>query len=100
MRVAVLYQAGYLTIVDYNDQFGEYILDYPNEEVRSAFANALLERRRKDEFGFPKAVYSGLYSSKIKKIEGESASAGNEEEYRNLADKLSIALSGNIYETI
>jgi hypothetical protein len=41
--IAVLYQAGYLTIVDYNDQFGEYILDYPNEEVRSAFANALLE---------------------------------------------------------
>jgi hypothetical protein len=41
--IAVLYQAGYLTIVDYNDTFGEYILDYPNEEVRSAFANALLE---------------------------------------------------------
>jgi hypothetical protein len=41
--IAVLYQAGYLTIVDYNEQFGEYILDYPNEEVRSAFANALLE---------------------------------------------------------
>jgi hypothetical protein len=41
--IAVLYQSGYLTIADYNDQFGEYILDYPNEEVRSAFANALLE---------------------------------------------------------
>jgi hypothetical protein len=41
--LAVLYQSGYLTIVDYNSEFGEYILDYPNEEVRSAFANALLE---------------------------------------------------------
>jgi hypothetical protein len=41
--IAVLYQSGYLTIVDYNDTFGEYTLDYPNEEVRSAFANALLE---------------------------------------------------------
>jgi hypothetical protein len=41
--LAVLYQAGYLTITDYDDEFGEYILDYPNEEVRSAFANALLE---------------------------------------------------------
>jgi hypothetical protein len=41
--VAILYQSGYLTIVDYNNEFGEYILDYPNEEVRSAFANALLE---------------------------------------------------------
>ncbi|MHB9293708.1 hypothetical protein Holit_02838 [Hollandina sp. SP2] len=42
--IAVLYQAGYLTIVDYHDKFGEYTLDYPNEEVRSAFANALLEQ--------------------------------------------------------
>jgi hypothetical protein len=42
--VAVLYQSGYLTIVGYNDEFGEYILDYPNEEVRAAFANALLEQ--------------------------------------------------------
>jgi hypothetical protein len=41
--IAVLYQSGYLTIADYNDEFGEYILDYPNEEVRSAFANSLLE---------------------------------------------------------
>jgi hypothetical protein len=41
--IAVLYQAGYLTIADYNDQIGEYTLDYPNEEVRSAFANSLLE---------------------------------------------------------
>jgi hypothetical protein len=41
--LAVLYQSGYLTIVDYNDEFEIYTLDYPNEEVRSAFANALLE---------------------------------------------------------
>jgi hypothetical protein len=41
--VAVLYQSGYLTIVDYDDELKEYTLDYPNEEVRSAFAEALLE---------------------------------------------------------
>jgi hypothetical protein len=41
--LAVLYQSGYLTIVDYDEEFNEYALDYPNEEVRSAFANALLE---------------------------------------------------------
>jgi hypothetical protein len=41
--IAVLYQSGYLTIVDYDERFKEYTLDYPNEEVRSAFANALLE---------------------------------------------------------
>ncbi|MDR2376254.1 MAG: ATP-binding protein [Treponema sp.] len=42
--LAVLYQTGYLTIVDYDGEFNEYTLDYPNEEVRSAFANALLEQ--------------------------------------------------------
>jgi hypothetical protein len=42
--LAVLYQAGYLTIVDYDDEVNEYSLDYPNEEVRSAFAEALLEQ--------------------------------------------------------
>jgi hypothetical protein len=41
--VAVLYQSGYLTIVDYNEELGIYILDYPNEEVRASFAEALLE---------------------------------------------------------
>jgi hypothetical protein len=42
--VAVLYQAGYLTIVGYDEELGIYTLDYPNEEVRAAFAEALLER--------------------------------------------------------
>jgi hypothetical protein len=41
--LAVLYQSGYLTITGYDEEFKEYTLDYPNEEVRSAFANALLE---------------------------------------------------------
>jgi hypothetical protein len=40
---AVLYQSGYLTITDYDEEFNEYTLDYPNEEVRASFANALLE---------------------------------------------------------
>jgi hypothetical protein len=41
--LAVLYQSGYLTIASYDAEFNEYTLDYPNEEVRSAFAEALLE---------------------------------------------------------
>lgn len=41
--LAVLYQSGYLTIAGYDGEFNEYLLDYPNEEVRSAFAEALLE---------------------------------------------------------
>jgi hypothetical protein len=41
--VPVLYQTGYLTIVDYDDEFNEYFLDYPNEEVRASFSKSLME---------------------------------------------------------
>ncbi|GHV72341.1 ATPase AAA [Spirochaetia bacterium] len=41
--VPLLYQSGYLTVVDYDEEFDEYKLDYPNEEVRSAFAKSLIE---------------------------------------------------------
>ncbi|GHU10111.1 ATPase AAA [Spirochaetia bacterium] len=41
--VPVLYQSGYLTIVDYDDAFHEYFLDYPNEEVRTSFSQSLME---------------------------------------------------------
>jgi hypothetical protein len=39
----ILYQSGYLTISDYDEEALEYILDYPNEEVRSCFASSLLD---------------------------------------------------------
>ncbi|GHV90764.1 ATPase AAA [Spirochaetia bacterium] len=39
----VLYQSGYLTIVDYDNELNEYYLDYPNEEVRTSFSQSLLE---------------------------------------------------------
>ncbi|MDR0867740.1 MAG: ATP-binding protein, partial [Planctomycetota bacterium] len=39
----VLYQSGYLTIRDYDAAEAEFILDYPNEEVRASFADALIE---------------------------------------------------------
>ncbi|GHV91861.1 ATPase AAA [Spirochaetia bacterium] len=40
--VPILYQTGYLTIVDYNDEWQEFTLDYPNEEVRASFAQSLI----------------------------------------------------------
>jgi hypothetical protein len=40
--VPVLYQSGYLTITGYNPQFDEYMLGFPNEEVRYGFLNSLL----------------------------------------------------------
>jgi hypothetical protein len=41
--VPLMFQAGYLTIVDYNPTTKIYTLDYPNNEVRVAFQKYLLE---------------------------------------------------------
>ena len=40
--VPILYQSGYLTIKAYNGMLDEYILGYPNEEVKYGFMNNLL----------------------------------------------------------
>ncbi len=45
--VAILFQAGYLTVKEVMPPTGQLLLDYPNEEVRQTFLYALL-----DEYGF------------------------------------------------
>jgi hypothetical protein len=40
--VPLLYQSGYLTIEGYDEELDEYILAFPNEEVRYGFLNELL----------------------------------------------------------
>ena len=37
----MMFQTGYLTIKGYDEEFDEYTLDFPNEEVRSGFLNCL-----------------------------------------------------------
>jgi len=39
----LLYQTGYLTITDYNEERRIFTLDYPNEEVRVSFADSLVK---------------------------------------------------------
>ena len=40
--IPVIYQSGYLTIKDYDQRFGEYLLGFPNEEVEVGFTKFLL----------------------------------------------------------
>lgn len=40
------YYAGYLTIKEYDKEFGEYVLGYPNTEVRTGFFNYLMQAVR------------------------------------------------------
>ena len=50
--LAMFYQSGYLTITDYDLRYGEYTLDYPNDEVRKGFvmllANGYLRERNEE----------------------------------------------------
>ena len=39
----LLYQTGYLTIKDYNEELSSYSLNFPNKEVKNAFLNNILE---------------------------------------------------------
>ncbi|GHU51357.1 hypothetical protein FACS1894200_11440 [Spirochaetia bacterium] len=56
--VPLLYQSGYLTVLDYDEEFDEYELDYPNEEVRSAFSRSLI----KDYLQVPEDKSNALYT--------------------------------------
>jgi len=40
----LLYQTGYLTIVGYDEERNQLLLDYPNEEVRGSFAESLAKQ--------------------------------------------------------
>ena len=39
--VTLLYQTGYLTIKSYDERFRTYVLDYPNDEVKGGFLQAM-----------------------------------------------------------
>ena len=41
--IPVIYQSGYLTIKDYDEEFKEYTLTYPNQEVEEGFTSYLLK---------------------------------------------------------
>jgi len=42
--IVILYQTGYLTISDYDDDKDKYSLDYPNLEVRASFSKSLIQQ--------------------------------------------------------
>jgi hypothetical protein len=69
----LLYQSGYLTITDYDEERNRFTLDYPNEEVRSCFAKSLLEQyfqvseeqKRSLSNRLPDALYDGDVATAI-----------------------------------
>lgn len=76
------YQSGYLTIKDYDRDFQEYTLDYPNEEVKYGFLHFLLDtlvhgcesRRGFSIPNFVRDVRDGKVESFMKRMESLVAS--------------------------
>ena len=66
---ALMFQTGYLTIAG-KDKYGDYILDYPNEEVRKSFYNFFLEQYSdKDDYFLKKNKVNLLESLEKGNIE-------------------------------
>jgi hypothetical protein len=80
--VPLLYQTGYLTIVDYDAERGRLVLDYPNEEVRGSFAKSLAQqylevpgdRLKSFAVRFADAVYDGDIDAMMNTFKGFFAS--------------------------
>lgn len=60
---ALLYQAGYLTIADYDYEYEEVRLKVPNEEVKRGLFNDLLNYYLKPRRGMVKTVIDGITRS-------------------------------------
>ena len=89
----LLYQAGYLTISDYDERTGYYRLNYPNVEVRKTFAEFLSENYSNAETTLNKSVSVRLVDSLLE---------GRPDEFMNLLkvylQKVDYSLSGKITE--
>ena len=89
----LLYQAGYLTISDYDERTGYYRLSYPNVEVRKTFAEFLSENYSTAEATLKKSVSIRLV---------ESLLGGKVDEFMNLLkvylQKVDYSLSSKITE--
>jgi len=89
----LLYQAGYLTISDYNESTGYYKLNYPNVEVRKTFAEFLSDNYSTIETTLKKSVSVRFVDSLLN---------GKPEEFMNLLkiylSKVDYSLSSKITE--
>jgi hypothetical protein len=58
--IPVLYQSGYLTIADYDEESKQFTLNYPNTEVGASFAKSLLEHCFQPPEEKARALYAKL----------------------------------------
>ena len=67
----MIYQSGYLTIKDYDREFNTFLLDFPNNEVKSGFLTALASSYltpREDMGGWVRDVVRSLRSGDVNRL--------------------------------
>ena len=62
----LLYQSGYLTIKEYNEELNQFVLDYPNDEVRSSFAKSLINQYLQSAYEVSRSLNTMLPAALIK----------------------------------
>ncbi len=55
--VPFLYQSGYLSIKSYDPDFDQYIIGFPNKEVRYGFSESLIKNYIEDDIGFENDIF-------------------------------------------
>ena len=75
--IPLIYQSGYLTIKDYDEEFGNYLLGFPNKEVNEGFTKYLLPyyspiKKGQESFfvsNFIKEIRNGQPEAFMKRLE-------------------------------
>ncbi|MBR4267131.1 MAG: AAA family ATPase [Bacteroidales bacterium] len=64
--VPFLYQSGYLTIQSYDKDFNQYIIGFPNQEVRNGFSESLIKNYIEEDIGFNNDIFRRSVVTAIK----------------------------------
>lgn len=64
--VPFLYQSGYLTIKSYNSEFDQYIIGFPNQEVRYGFSESLIKNYIFQDIGFGNDIFRRSVVTSVK----------------------------------
>ncbi|MBP5683611.1 MAG: ATP-binding protein [Bacteroidales bacterium] len=64
--VPFLYQSGYLSIKSYDPDFDQYIIGFPNKEVRYGFSESLIKNYIEEDIGFNNDIFRRSVVTAIK----------------------------------
>ena len=64
--VPFLYQSGYLSIKSYDPDFDQYIIGFPNKEVRYGFSESLIKNYIEDDIGFENDIFRRAVVTAVK----------------------------------